>query len=148
MPKTAAKPPRATTKARATEDEEDDEDEAPVRKPKATSRTNGKVAVSTKPAAKPAAKPVTKPKKSDDSEGTYAPNANSMRAFVMRAMRRGGTSAEIKKRAARFAERAEVEALADPKAYKSFDVAYFAKFLKDKGFDVTIDVEADTYSMA
>jgi len=141
VPKTAAKPTRASTKARNVEVEDDEEEEEiPARRAKTVTPTskNGKVAAKPAPAkSKPAAK---------NDEG-YNPNPNSQRAFIMRALHRGGTSADIKKRAARMAERANVEALSDPKAFKGFDVAYFAKFLKEKGYDVDIDVEADTYTL-
>jgi len=137
----------ASRKAAVADEEDDEEEEVVVvsakkktAAPVAKSATNGKAttkAAITKKAAK-----------SEDEEGTYAPNANSMRDFIMRSMRRGGTAAEIKKRAARFAEKKGVDALADAKAYKNFDVAFFAKFLKGRGFDVTIDEEADSYLLS
>jgi hypothetical protein len=120
--------------ARAEPDDDDDDDEPVAAKPKA----KAKAAVATKPAKKSTRA---------DSE-PYAPNKNSMRDFIMRAMKKGGTSEVIKKRAARFAEKAGVDGLDDPKAYKNFDVSYFAKFLKTKGMDVEIDEEADTYILS
>lgn len=144
MAKSAA-PSKVSRKAAVVEDEEDEEEvvvATPKRKttaaaPPAKSAKNGKVATTS--ARKTSAK--------DDEDGTYAPNQNSMRDFIMRAMKRGGTSTEIKKRAARFAERKGVDALADVKAYKNFDVSFFAKFLKSKSFDVDIDEEADSYTL-
>jgi hypothetical protein len=41
----------------------------------------------------------------------------------------------------------ECRHFSDPKAYKNFDVAFYAKFLKTKGFDVDIDEEADSYTL-
>lgn len=132
-------------KPAARDDDDDDEEEAPAKK---TSTKTAKASKNGKAAAK--AVPAKKSKKSDDDdeEGSYTPNKNSMRDFIMRAMKRGGTSQEIKKRAARFAEKAGVDDLADVKKYKNFDVAYFAKFLDGKGFKMEIDEEADTYSLS
>ncbi len=137
----------ASRKVAVAEEEDDEEEEVVVvsakkktAAPVAKSATNGKA--TTKAAV------TKKAAKSNDEEGAYAPNANSMRDFIMRSMRRGGTSTEIKKRAARFAEKKGVDELSDVKAYKNFDVAIFAKFLKTKGFDVTIDEEADSYLLS
>lgn len=143
----------ASRKVAAVEDDEEDDEEevvvvsakkktaAPAAKT-ANGRANGKATAKATVTKKPA-----KAAAEDDEEAAYTPNANSMRDFVMRALRRGGTSAEIKKRAARTAERAGVETLSDAKAYKNFDVAFFAKFLKGKGFDVDVDEENDSYTL-
>lgn len=140
-------PATASRKAAVEDDEEEDEEEVVVASSKkkiiapiAKSRTNGKATTAKATVAK-------KPAKADDEEGGYVPNPNSMRDFVMRAMKRGGSSAEIKGRAARFAERKGIDALADVKAYKNFDIAFYAKFLKGKGFSVKIDEEADSYTL-
>lgn len=133
-------------KPAAVEDDEEEEEVVVVSsKKKATapiakSRTNGKATTAKATVAK-------KSVKASDEEGTYTPNPNSMRDFIMRAMKRGGSSAEIKSRAARFAEKKGVDDLSDAKAYKNFDVAYYAKFLKSKGFDVDVDEEADSYTL-
>ena len=133
-------------KAAAVEDDEEEEEVVAVSSKKkaaapiAKSRTNGKATTAKATVAK-------KPAKASDEEGSYTPNPNSMRDFVMRAMKRGGSSAEIKSRAARFAEKKGVDDLSDAKAYKNFDVAFYAKFLKGKGFDVDINEEADSYTL-
>lgn len=136
----------ANRKVAVAEEEDDEEEEVVVvsakkktAAPVAKSATNGKAttkAAVTKRAAK-----------SEDEEGTYTPNANSMRDFIMRSMKRGGTAAQIKKRAASYAEKKGVDELSDVKAYKNFDVAFYAKFLKSKGFTVAIDEEGDSYTL-
>jgi hypothetical protein len=147
MPKRSATPVKASRKVAVEEDEEDEEEvviATPAKKatasvPKSSKNgkaSNGKVAT------------VAKRSQASDEEGTYVPNPNSMRDFVMRAMKKGGTSAEIKKRAARFAEKKGVDTLSDPKAYKNFDVAFYAKFLKSKGYSVEIDEEGDSYTLS
>lgn len=145
MPKTST--PAKARKPIAVEEDDEEEEEVvvvPAKKsvaaPVTKSRTNGKA--TTKAAV------TKKPVKEVDDEASYTPNPNSMRDFVMRAMKRGGTSAQIKKRAASYAEKKGVDALADPKAYKNFDVAYFAKFLRTKGYPVAIDEEADSYTLS
>ncbi len=144
MPKRSATPVKASRRVAVEEDEEDEEEvviatsakKATTSVPK--SAKNGKVA--TAPARKTSAK--------EDEDGTYTPNQNSMRDFIMRAMKRGGSATEIKKRAARFAEKKGIDNLSDPKAYKNFDVAYYAKFLKSKGYDVDVDEEGDSYTLS
>lgn len=148
MPTKNSTPTKASRRAVAVDEEDDDEQEEVVvvsskkkaAAPVAKSKTNGKVAVKAAVTKKTA--------KADDEEGAYTPNANSMRDFIMRAMKRGGTSTAIKKRAATFAEKKGIDTLSDPKAYKNFDVAFYAKFLKSKGFDVEIDEEADSYTLS
>lgn len=144
MPKKTSVPVKASRKTAVVEDEEDEDEvviATPARKkktaPVAKSAKNGKVAATA----------TRKTSTKDDEDGTYTPNQNSMRDFIMRAMKKGGTSTEIKKRAARFAEKKGVDNMSDVKAYKSFDVAFFAKFLKGKGFDVEINEETDSYSL-
>jgi hypothetical protein len=141
MPTKRAVPAKASRKAAVVDDDEDEEEVVVVSSKKKTAA----------PAAKSNGKTngaVRKVAKADAEEGTYTPNANSMRDFIMRAMRRGGTSAEIKKRAASFASKKGVEDLSDVKAYKNFDVAFYAKFLKSKGFSVDIDEDADSYTLS
>lgn len=137
----------ASRRVAVVDDEDEDEEEVVVvsakRKtaaPVAKSRTNGKATTKAVVAKKPA--------KADDEEGSYTPNPNSMRDFIMRSMKRGGSSTEIKTRAAKFAEKKGVDALAEARAYKNFDVAYFAKFLKGKGYSVKIDEESDSYTLS
>jgi len=144
----ASTPAKASRRVAADEDDEDEEEVVVVSSKKkaaapAKSTANGR----TNGAAKTKATVSKKTVKEVDDEATYAPNANSMRDFIMRAMKRGGSSAQIKKRAASYAEKKGVDALADPKAYKNFDVAFFAKFLSGKGFAVDIDEEADSYTL-
>lgn len=142
----ASTPVKASRKA-VVEDEEDEEEEEVVvvsskkktAAPIAKSRTNGKTTTKATVTKKVA--------KEVDDETSYTPNPNSMRDFIMRAMKRGGSAAQIKKRAASFAEKKGVDSLADPKAYKNFDVAFFAKFLRTKGYNVEIDEEADSYTL-
>jgi len=142
MPTKKVTPVKASRKPVVEDDDEDDEEEEVV------------VVSSKKKAAAPIAKSKTNGAvkktvaKADAEEGSYTPNANSMRDFIMRAMKRGGTSAEIKKRAAGFASKKGIEELSDAKNYKNFDVAFYAKFLKSKGFDVEIDEEADSYTLS
>lgn len=119
---------------------EKDEEEVVASKPVRNGKTNGKVT-----AAKPKIATKTVAKKA--SEEGYAPNPNSQRDFIMRAMKRGGSAEQIKARAARFAAKRDIADLGDPKAYRHFDVSYFAKFLKTKGFDVDIDEESDNYTL-
>jgi hypothetical protein len=138
--------PATASRKAVVDDEEEDEVVVVSTKKKTTapiakSRTNGKATVAKATVAK-------KPAKADDEESGYVPNPNSMRDFVMRAMKRGGSATEIKNRAARLAERKGIEALAEAKAYKNFDVAFYAKFLKGKGYDVTIDEEGDNYTLS
>jgi len=142
--KRTAVPAKASRKVAEADDEEDEEEVVVVSSKKKTTaapkastngRSNGKAA--------PVAKKSTK---TDDEEG-YTPNANSMRDFIMRAMKRGGSAAAIKSRAARFAEKKNIETLSDVKAYKNFDVPWFAKMLKSKGYDVDIDEENDSYQL-
>jgi hypothetical protein len=144
MPKRSATPVKASRRVAVEEDEEDEEEVVVATSAKKASASVPKSAKNGKVAATPARKTSAK----DDEDGTYTPNQNSMRDFIMRAMKRGGTSTEIKKRAARFAEKKGIDSLSDPKAYKNFDVAYYAKFLKTKGFDVEIDEEGDSYSLS
>ena len=148
MPTKKVTPVKASRKPVVEEDDEDDEEEEVVvvsskkkaAAPIAKSKTNG-VAKTNGAVKKTVAK-------ADAEEGSYTPNANSMRDFIMRAMKRGGTSAEIKKRAAGFASKKGIEELSDAKNYKNFDVAFYAKFLKSKGFEVEIDEEADSYTLS
>lgn len=138
-------PVKASRKpATVVEDEEDEEEVVVVSSKKKSAAPaaakNGKVNGKATTAPKKAAKA--------DEDSTYVPNQNSMRDFVMRAMKRGGTATEIKKRAARFAEKKGIDGLSDVKAYKNFDVAFYAKFLKSKGYDVEIDEEGDSYSLS
>src|SRR5580765_7855775 len=107
----ASTPAKARRRVAADEDDEEDEDEVVVvsSKKKATapakSTTNGRA----NGAAKTKAAVSKKTVKEVDDEATYAPNANSMRDFIMRAMKRGGSSAQIKKRAANYAEKKGVD---------------------------------------
>ena len=147
MPKKASTPVKASRKVAVEEDEDEEEEEvvvvAPAKKttasvPKSAKNgkaTNGKVAT------------VAKRSTTSDDSTLYTPNANSMRDFVLRAMSKGGSATQIKSRAAKLAEKKGVEGLSDPKAYKNFDVAYYAKFLKGKGYDVDIDEEGDNYTL-
>lgn len=148
MPKKSATPVKASRKVAVDEEEEDEEEvvvtsstkkaTAPLAKSAKNGKTNGKVATVT----------TRKTSVKEDEDGTYTPNQNSMRDFVMRAMKKGGSATDIKKRAARFAEKKGFDNLSDPKAYKNFDVAYYAKFLKSKGYDVDIDEEGDSYTLS
>ncbi len=74
--------------------------------------------------------------------------ATVAKATVAKKPAKAGSATEIKNRAAKFAERKGIEALAEAKAYKNFDVAFYAKFLKGKGYDVTIDEEGDNYTLS
>jgi hypothetical protein len=150
MPKKTSTPVKASRKVAVEEDEEDEDEVVVTTSAKKTSTalpksakngkaTNGKVATTTKK--------VAAAKADEEEAGTYTPNANSMRDFVMRAMKRGGTVAEIKKRAARFAEKKGFTDLSEARAYKNFDVIFFAKFLKGKGYDVDIDEANDNYKL-
>jgi len=144
MPKNAATPVKASRKVAVEVDDEDEEEviiATPAKKATATTPKSSKNGAAN---GKPT---VVKRSTTSDDEGTYTPNPNSMRDFVLRSMKRGGTSAAIKARAAKFAEKKGVDALADVKAYKNFDVAYYAKFLKTKGYDVDIDEEGDSYTL-
>jgi hypothetical protein len=143
MPKKASTPVKASRKVAVEEDEEDEEE---VVIATSTKRTNASVPKSAKN-GKVAATPARKTPVKGDEDGTYTPNKNSMRDFIMRSMKKGGTSTEIKKRAARFAEKKGVDDLSNIKAYKSFDVSFYAKFLKSRGFDVDINEEADSYTL-
>jgi hypothetical protein len=144
-------PTTASRRAAVADDEDEDEEEVVVASPKkkATAAAPAKSATNGRANGKSTAKATVakKPAKATDEEGAYVPNTNSMRDFIMRAMKRGGSAAEIKSRAARLAERKGVEDLSDAKAYKNFDVAFYAKFLKGKGFNVTIDEEGDSYTL-
>ena len=144
----ASTPAKASRRVAVEEDEEDEEEVVVVSSKKKTaapakSTTNGRANGATKTKATVTKKTV----KEVDDEASYTPNPNSMRDFIMRAMKRGGSSAQIKKRAASYAEKKGVDTLSDPKAYKNFDVAFFAKFLNTKGFPVEIDEEADSYTL-
>jgi hypothetical protein len=125
----AEKPTKASKKAKNVEVEDEEEEEE---NPKATKKT--------------AVKGKAETKKAEKAEG-YTPNKNSMRDFVLRAFKKGGSAAAIKKRAATLAEKAGIDSLADPKAYKNFDVAWYANFLKSKGLKITVDEENDKYSL-
>jgi len=144
MPKKTSTPVKASRKV-AVEEDEEDEEEVVIATP-AKKKTSTSVAKSAKN-GKVAATPARKTSAKDDEDGTYTPNQNSMRDFIMRAMKRGGTAAQIKKRAASYAEKKGIDSLSDVKAYKNFDVAFYAKFLKSKGFAVEIDEEGDSYSL-
>ena len=143
MPKRASTPVKASRKVAVVEDEEDEEEVVIATSTKRTNASVPKSAKNGKVAAAPARKTSTK----DDEDGTYVPNKNSMRDFIMRAMKKGGTSTAIKARAARFAEKKGIDDLSEPKAYKNFDVAFYAKFLKGRGFDVDIDEAGDSYTL-
>jgi hypothetical protein len=145
MPKTAT-PAKARKPAVVEDDDEEEEEVVVVSTKKKATPAPAKSATNGKATAKAAV--TKKAVKEVDDEASYTPNPNSMRDFIMRAMKRGGTSAQIKKRAASYAEKKGVDALADAKAYKNFDVAYFAKFLNTKGFAVEIDEEADSYTLS
>lgn len=147
MAKRNVTPAKASRRAAAVEDDEDEEEVVVVsskKKTTAPARASANGRANGKPAAKTVAK---KSVKTDDEEGQYTPNPNSMRDFIMRAMKRGGTATEIKNRAARFAAKKDIETLSEAKAYKNFDVAFFAKMLKGKGYDVDIDEEGDSYKL-
>jgi hypothetical protein len=143
MPKKAPTPVKASRKVAVEEDDEEEEEVVVVASSKKATASIPKSSKNGKVAATSARKTSAK----GDEDGTYTPNPNSMRDFVLRAMKRGGSATEIKKRAARFAEKKGVDELSDPKAYKNFDVAYYAKFLKGKGYDVDIDEEGDSYTL-
>jgi hypothetical protein len=137
----AEKPTKASKKAKNVEvEDEEEEDEEPV-KAKASTKTKERPSEQAMREAK-----ATSKKKAAQKE-EYVPNKNSMRDFAMRAMKKGGTATAIKKRAASYAEKAGIDTLSDPKAFKNFDIAFFAKMLQGKGYDIDIDEENDKYQL-
>jgi hypothetical protein len=133
MPKSASTPAKAR-KTVVVEDDEEEEVVAP--RPKAVSKngkTNGK-AVTTATVTKTNVKTI-------GENGVYTPNKNSMRELVMVALKKGGTTTQVKERAARIANKRGLKEFADVKAFKHFDVPWYVGFLNKHGHDFSLEAE-------
>jgi hypothetical protein len=132
---TATKPAKKPLENKSTKATTKDKKSEAVEDKKAKNKAaikNSKTIVKGKAETKGKEKPAAKAK-------SYTPQKNSMRYFVLQALKRGGSSRKIKSRAAALAAKAGVEKYSESTAFKGFDISFFVGVLRENGFTVTED---------